>query len=89
MSGELRQWTTGDGRTVTTIGSLRETVFNGTRCYAVLTTGDHDAYLARGNAQVLHWHDMGDGVRETYYVPDGDFAGYAARLDHLNAWGRS
>lgn len=90
MSNQIDVFITPHG-TVSVIG-LRETRYNGRHCYAVVTTGDHDAYFAPQDhelyPEILHQEDRADGKRETWYVPrDDTFELYANELERLGVWG--
>lgn len=78
--------------TVSVIGGIRYTRYNGRHCYAVVTTGDHDAYFAPQDhelyPEILHAEEWQDGKRETWYVPrDDTFELYANELERLGVWG--
>lgn len=91
MSDQIDTYATPYG-TVSVIGGLRETRYNGRFCYAVVTTGDHDAYFALHDhelyPEILHAEELQDGKRKTWYRPrDDTFEQYANELERLGVWG--
>lgn len=94
MSDQIDTYATPYG-TVSVIGGVRRTHYNGRHCYAVVTTGDHDAFFSPQDyelypelyPEILHQEDRADGKRETWYVPrDDTFEQYANELERLGAW---
>lgn len=90
MSVQIDTYATSYG-TVSVIGDLRKTRYNGRHCYAVVTTGDHDAYFAPQDhelyPEILHAEELQDGKRKTWYIPrDNNFEQYANELERLGAW---
>lgn len=77
--------------TVSVIGGIRYTRYSGRLCYAVVTTGDHDAFFAPENhelyPEILHREDRADGTRETWYIPKGDwFLPHAEAMEKGKQW---